>query len=47
MLLDVLSGVQELKICTSYLLDGKEVHTVPSQIKKFAQCQPQFITMPG
>lgn len=47
MLLDVLSGVKELKICTSYVLDGKEIHTVPSQIKKFAQCQPQFITMPG
>lgn len=47
MLLDVLSGVKELKICTSYLLDGEEIHTVPSQIKSFGQCQPQFISMPG
>ncbi|MBE4704171.1 adenylosuccinate synthase [Spiroplasma platyhelix] len=47
MLLDVLSGIKELKICTSYLLNNQEIKYVPSQIKNFAQCQPQFITMPG
>lgn len=47
MLLDVLTGVKELKICTSYLLDNQEIKYVPSQIKNFAKCQPQFITMPG
>lgn len=46
-LLDVLTGVKELKICTSYLLNNQAVNYVPSQIKNFAKCQPQFITMAG
>lgn len=46
-LLDVLTGIKELKIATSYLLNGKEITYVPGQIKDFNLCQPQYITMPG
>lgn len=46
-LLDVLTGIKTLKIATSYILDGKEIMHIPSQIKKFNRCEPQYITMPG
>lgn len=46
-LLDVLSGIETLKICTHYTLNGVIINYLPSQIADFAQCQPHFITMPG
>lgn len=46
-LLDVLTGIKELKICTNYLLNNKKIDYVPSQINNFKLCQPQFITLPG
>lgn len=47
MLLDVLSDLDELKICVSYNLDGKVIHTVPSRIEDFNRCTPNYITLPG
>ncbi len=47
MLLDVLSGVDELKICTHYELDGKIIDYVPANINDFANCKPIYITTPG
>lgn len=46
-LLDVLTGVKELKVCTSYVLNGQEINYVPSQINNFNLCQPKYITLPG
>ena len=46
-LLDVLSGVKQLKVCTSYVLNGQEINYVPSQINNFNLCQPKYITLPG
>jgi len=46
-LLDVLSGIKELKICTNYLLNEQKINYLPSQITTFAQCQPEFIVLPG
>jgi adenylosuccinate synthase len=45
--LDVLDGMEKLKICTSYMLDGVEVDTPPVGADKFEKCQPVFIEMPG
>lgn len=47
MLLDVLTGIETLSICTHYTLNGKIIKYLPSQIADFNKCQPQFITMPG
>lgn len=47
MLLDVLTGIETLSICTHYLLNGEIIRYIPSQITNFNKCQPQFITMPG
>jgi adenylosuccinate synthase len=45
--LDVLTGLDELKICTAYKVDGKTVKTVPASLKDFDSCEPVYETMPG
>lgn len=42
MLFDVLMGVSDLKICTAYLLDGKEIHHVPATAKEYERCVPVY-----
>ena len=46
-LLDVLSGFEEIKICTHYILDGQEVHDFPASIRVLARCEPVYMTVPG
>ena len=47
MLLDVLSGLDTIKICTAYELDGQEIQSPPSTIASLARCKPVFIELPG
>ncbi len=47
MLLDVLSGLDEVRICTSYELDGKMIHHVPGNYDDFLKCIPIYNTYPG
>jgi adenylosuccinate synthase len=47
MLLDVLSGLPELKICTAYELDGKRVEHFPSDAFQLERCKPVYETLPG
>lgn len=47
MLLDVLSGLKELKICSRYLLDGQSSEHFPSDAYQLDRCQPVFETIPG
>ncbi|MEG0283955.1 MAG: adenylosuccinate synthase [Erysipelotrichales bacterium] len=47
MLLDVLSGIKELKICTKYILNGEEIDYIPALINDLEACQPVFETLPG
>ncbi len=47
MLLDVLSGLDKIKICVAYDLDGKEITTPPSTIATLARCKPVYIEMDG
>lgn len=46
-LLDVLSGIEEIKVCVAYEVDGKEVTTIPSNITKFSTVKPVYKTLPG
>lgn len=46
-LLDVLTGFEKLKICTSYILDGKEIDYIPSTIEEFNKCKPVYIELDG
>jgi len=45
--LDVLDGMETVKICVAYKLDGKEVMTPPVGADLFEKCDPVFIEMPG
>lgn len=47
MLFDVLTGIEELKVCTSYSLDGKEVDYEPGCLSVFERCKPIYTTLPG
>ncbi len=45
--LDVLDGVEELKICTGYRLDGGFSDILPVGADDLARCEPQYETLPG
>ena len=45
--LDVMDGMETIKICTGYNLDGKEIDTPPVGADRFEECKPVFIEMPG
>lgn len=45
--LDVLDGLETLKICTAYQLDGEVVDTPPVGADNFEKCEPVFVEMPG
>jgi len=47
MLLDVLSGLEEVKICTSYRLNGKIITSVPANYDDFSNCEPIYTSYPG
>ncbi|MFA7422599.1 MAG: adenylosuccinate synthase [Acholeplasmataceae bacterium] len=46
-LLDVLSGVDELKIAVSYDFNGNTIDYVPADIDDFMACKPNYITLKG
>jgi adenylosuccinate synthase len=45
--LDVLDGMETIRICTAYELDGKLLEAPPVGADALARCQPHFIEMPG
>ena len=45
--LDVLDGLDTLKICVAYRVDGQEVDTPPVGADRFEQCEPVLIELPG
>lgn len=47
MLLDVLTGISELKICYAYELDGKIIHTIPANLLEYQRIKPVYLSMPG
>jgi adenylosuccinate synthase len=47
MLLDVLSVVDELKICTSYEMNGQRVEDFPGDAFLLEKCRPVCETLPG
>lgn len=47
MLFDVLSGLDTVKICIGYMLDGKEIKSIPSTIPAYLRCEPIYIELPG
>jgi adenylosuccinate synthase len=45
--LDVLTGIDPLRICIGYRLDGREVDDVPASADVLARCEPIYEDHPG
>ncbi len=45
--LDVLDGLETVRICTAYKLDGKILDVPPVDTDEFARCEPIYEDMPG
>ena len=45
--LDVLDGLEELKLCTGYQLDGKRTDLLPMGAEEVTRCEPIYETMLG
>ncbi len=47
MMMDVLSHLDELKICVAYELDGQRIQRFPAHADQLRRCQPIYETIPG
>jgi adenylosuccinate synthase len=45
--LDILDGFAEIKVCVRYLLDGKEIETLPAGQAAQARVEPVYETIEG
>jgi adenylosuccinate synthase len=47
MKLDILSGLDRLKVCTAYEADGKRLDVPPASAALWRACKPVYETLPG
>ncbi len=45
--MDVLGGLETLKICTGYKCNGEVIDTFPTDLDVLAECEPVYETLPG
>lgn len=45
--LDILTGLDELKICTAYDLKGEKIYHYPANLEELKACKPIYETLPG
>ncbi|MBT2733001.1 adenylosuccinate synthase [Carnobacterium sp. ISL-102] len=45
--IDVLSGLETVKICTAYERNGEEILYYPASLKELAECTPIYEELPG
>lgn len=45
--IDVLAGLDTVKICTAYELDGEEITEYPANLDQLRRCKPIFEELPG
>ncbi|RDI40894.1 adenylosuccinate synthase [Falsibacillus pallidus] len=45
--IDVLTGIETLKICTAYKYDGKVIEEFPANLNILAKCEPVYEELPG
>jgi len=45
--IDVLSGLETVKICTAYERNGEEILHYPASLKELAECSPIYEELPG
>ncbi|MFM8890420.1 MAG: adenylosuccinate synthase [Planctomycetia bacterium] len=47
MLLDVPGGLEELKVCTAYRIDGRRTDRFPSHVDDLRKAEPEYESLPG
>jgi len=45
--LDVLDGMDEVKLCTGYIVDGQHSDLLPAGAEDTARCEPVYEDLPG
>ncbi|WP_077623750.1 adenylosuccinate synthase [Sediminibacillus massiliensis] len=45
--IDVLTGIETVKICTAYRYKGEIIDEFPASLKQLAECEPVYEEMPG
>ena len=45
--IDVLTGIESLKICVAYRFNGELISEFPASLKHLAQCEPVYEELPG
>ncbi|WP_226038276.1 adenylosuccinate synthase [Aquibacillus saliphilus] len=45
--IDVLTGIEKVKICTAYRYNGELMDEFPASLKVLAECEPVYEEMPG
>jgi len=45
--LDILSGIEELRLCVAYEIDGRRVEAWPSSAEVLARARPIYESFPG
>ncbi|WP_102348086.1 adenylosuccinate synthase [Bacillus sp. Marseille-P3661] len=45
--IDVLTGIETLKICVAYQYNGQVINEFPASLKILAQCEPVYEELPG
>ena len=45
--LDILSGLDEIKVCVAYDMNGQRVDNYPTTLTELEKCQPIYETLPG
>jgi adenylosuccinate synthase len=45
--LDVLDGLEEIKVCTGYRLDGEVLTTFPPSLELLEKVEPRYESLPG
>jgi len=45
--LDVLDGMQTIRICTDYELDGRQLNAPPTTADALSRCRPRYLELPG
>jgi adenylosuccinate synthase len=45
--LDVLDGMSEIRLATSYIKDGQPIDLIPTGAEAVARCEPVYETLPG
>jgi adenylosuccinate synthase len=46
-LLDVLTGLKEIKVCIGYKYNNKVIHEILPNNKEYAKCKPIYKTFKG